>query len=300
MLFAILKESDQSHAGFFVDLLIKSNAAILTDNVSMYNFIKKLETEKVEKPIAVVLLRRISTVSRAEDIDKFIDILVKIKSVGKDDLIKIYQILDGKLNFGEKGSEDAALSIQHEKPKEAHCVKSAHIYALEVLNDKKERAQIKNIYGELSKQGFPSEKNSAYVHELAGKLIKAQLNKDELTYFLKLFSRVQEYLRELIRAILEVTTAKQKGEWNTLMDLAMETKNQAICDIIIAECAELKQAEKALAQLYQFLVSEETQKYFMPIGQKVLEIIEEKKSHTGLGRLTSWFKGNNADKKEKK
>jgi hypothetical protein len=286
MLFAILKDVDKKYEGFFVELLIKSEPKIDTDDAAMLGFIKKLGAEKLEALYATVLKRRINNLSKAVDIEQFVKMLKNIKPVGNDDLVKIYQTLDGKLVFTEKGSMSAALAIQQERPKEAVCVKSAHLYAVEVLNDKQKRAQITKIYNELAKQRFPSEKDGDYVKTLIEKIFKASVTKDELVYFIKLFARVPEYITELIYAILELSTPKRKEEWNILIDFVVETKDKTVCEVAISECAKLKKGEKALAQLYEFLVSEDAQKYFAEvIGQKALEIINSKKPKSFLGKL---------------
>jgi hypothetical protein len=285
MLFSILKETDEKFEEFIVGLLIKLDAAIVTDDSSMLKFINKLGAEKLENLYMPVLKRRINNISKAVDIEQFIKVCKRIQPIGSEDLVKIYQILDGKLVLTEKGSMSAALTIQQEKPKEAVCVKSAHLYAVELLNDKQKRAQIKKIYNELVKQRFPSEKDSDYIFALFEKIFMVPVTKDELAYYIKLFARVPEYITGLIYAILEITTPKRNEEWNILIGVVMETNDKATCDAIITECAKLKKGEKALVQLYQFLVSKEAQKYYEQIAQKALEVIHSKKSPSFLVKL---------------
>jgi hypothetical protein len=154
-----------------------------------------------------------------------------------------------------------------------------------VLTDKQQRAQIKTIYHKLETQGFPSEKDHEYIQDLIEKLFKVQLIEDELIYFIKLFAKVTEYITEFVNAILELTTPKNIGEWNILIDVVMETKNKATYDAIVSDCAKLKHGEKALDQLHEMLDSDERHTYFMQIKDEASEIIRSKKSQSILGRL---------------
>jgi hypothetical protein len=298
MLFAILREPDQKYEEFIVKLLIESNATIDTNDSSMFEFIKKLGTEKLDHLFVPVLKRRINNLKRAADIEQFINVLIKIKPIANDDLVKIYQALDGKLIVNEKGSTKVASTIQEKKPQGAVCVKSAHIYALDVLTDKQQRAQIKTIYHKLETQGFPSEKDHEYIQDLIEKLFKAPLTQEELIYFIKLFARVAEYITEFVNAILEITTPKNIGEWNILIDVVMETKNKATYDAIVSDCAKLKHGEKALNQLHEMLDSEERRTFFMQIKDEALEIIRSKKQKSLWGKL--FAKPNEDDSGSKK
>jgi hypothetical protein len=286
ILLLIVRETDAKYSDFFVKLLIESDKTIDTDNSSMSVFIKKLSAEKLEQLIPSVLKHRINNLSKAVDIEQFIKALSEIRSIGSDDLVKVYSILDGKLVLSfEKSSMSAASVMQEKKPKNAVCINSAHLYAIELLNDKQNRAQIINTYNNLRKQGFPSEKNKVYVQEFIDKLIKAQLNRDELTYFIKLFSGIPEYITELVSFILEVTTPKRNDEWNILMEVVIETNDSAVCNVIISDCAKLKKGEKALEQLSELLVKDEARIYFVQVKEKALEIINSNKSQSFFGRL---------------
>jgi hypothetical protein len=266
----------------------------------MFEFIKKLGTEKLDHLFVPVLKRRINNLKRAADIEQFINVLTKIKPIANDDLVKIYQALDGKLIVNEKGSTKVALTLQEKKPQGAVCIRSAHLYALEVLDDKQQRSQIIGIYNKLETQGLPSEKNVEYIQDLIEKLFKALLTQDELIYLIKLFASVKEYITELVNAILEFTTPKRIGEWNILIDVVMETKNKATYDAIVSDCAKLKHGEKALDQLYEILDSDERRIYFVQIKDEALEIIRSKKPQSFLGKLFTKPNDKNSESHRKK
>ena len=291
MLLSIASGADNEYKEFIVKLLIESDKSIIATDSSMLVFFKKLSTEKIERLIVPILKYRIRTLSKAADIEQFIKLVKKIQPMDTHDLAEVFESLDSKFVITEKGSASTAVSIQQEKPQEAKCINSAHLYAIEVLNDKQKRAKFIGIYDELAKQGFPSAKSKDYIQALTDKLFKAHLEQNELEYIIKLFARVPEYLSELVNAILAVTTPKRNDEWNTLIAVVVKANNQAIYDAIVSECAKLKQGEKALVQLGDMLESEESRDYFKKVAEKTKEIIHSQKSQSGLGKVLGMFKG---------
>jgi len=290
MLFSIIRETEKGHEEFFINLLIASDGSIVETDSSMLLFFKKLSAEKLEHLFASVLKCRMRKLARVTDIEQFLKVLKTIKPINNSDLVEIYETLDSKLAPTEKGSASVALMIQQERPQEAKCVNSAHIYAFEVLNDKHRRVPISDEYSQLAIQGFPSEKDRGYIKALIDRLIRMQMEQKELEYVIQMFVRVPEYITELVGAILDITTPKRNREWNILIAVATEMRSPIIFDIIVSECAKLKQGEKALAQLHDMLESGKVCNYFRKVAEKVTEIIRLRKSQSGLGKFLGMFK----------
>jgi hypothetical protein len=285
MLFSIAGNAESDYAAFIMEFIIEYDKSIVATDASMMNFLKKLSAAGTEHLYAAVIKLRIRLLTRPADIEQFIKLIKKIPSLNDRDLAEIFETLDSRLAVSDKGAVNAALTVQRERPKDAACVKSAHIYALEVLNDKRARDQLTSIYDALAKQGFPSETDPDYIRALVEKLFKAQPEPKELIHIVRLFARVPAYMSELAGAILGMTTSKRNDEWNVLMTVVAKTRDHAISDAIAQECAKLKQGEKALAQLSDMLRSKEARDCFRDIAEHAKGIIRSQKAPSGFGRF---------------
>ncbi len=285
MLLSIAREANKGYAEFIVKLLIEADKSIIATDSSMWTFFKKLGAEGMEHLFIAVLKYRIDTLIRPAEIEQFVKLINRVQPLSRQDLAEIFEGLDAKLVIGEKGSSNAALTIQQEKPEEARCSKSAHLYALEVLSDRRKRSEFTSIYNTLIQQGFPIETNQDYIRTLTERLLKAQMEPKELDYIIQLFSRVPKYIAELVSAILGMTTPKRNDEWNVLIAVAAKIRNQATDTAIIEECAKLHKGEKALAQFSDMLDSRESLDYFRRVADKAKEIIRSRKPQSGFRRL---------------
>jgi len=239
----------------------------------------------MENLFGAVVKFRIRALSQPSEIDQFIKFIAKIPSLDSRDVTEFFQALDRKLSLSDKAGMGVALAIQKEKPQDAVCTNSAHLYALDALNDKRKRVRFAEVYNELVPQGFPSNTDPHYIRTLTEALFKARLERSELAYVIQLFYRVPEYITRLVGAIIDETTSRQTDKWNELMLVAARKRNTVLDDAIIKECAKLKQGEKALSQMSDFLTTREARGYFQGLAQKSAEIIRSRKPQSGFGRM---------------
>jgi hypothetical protein len=276
LLLSIAKEGDDRYAEFIIKLLIEIDESIFASDSSVLTFLEKLNAEKIKHLDRAVLKCRISTLSKPHEFEQFLKLVSKIKTLDPLDLTDIFETLDQKLNITDQGSINVALTIQQEKPLKATCTVSAHLYALNVLNDKSKRVKFMKIYNELNPQGFPSEQNPDYIYKLTDALLKARLEQQELSFVIQLFSHDNEYTNELVKAILVATSPKQSEKWNVLINIAAKKQDKILEKIIIKECSRVKQDERMLSQLIDMLKTREARDYFAHIAQIVKEIIRSK------------------------
>ena len=284
MLFAIASRTKRTYADFIVKFIIEYDESILASDSAMMNFVKKLDVEGLRHLVVSVLKFRIRSLSRIVEIDQFIKLLKRISILNNLDLVELYEALDKKLVITDKNSLSVALTIYEGKPANAICPNATHLKALDILNNKREREQLKKIYdGLMQQQGFPSLENPEYIQTLTEKLLKVQLSVEELKYIVKLFSRVPAYISELVSTILSVTTSKRNVEWCILVAGAAKNRDRFVDDAILSECVKLKQGEKAIAQLFDMLKTKEARAYFHQVAEKAKGIIRAKKSQSGFG-----------------
>jgi hypothetical protein len=300
MLLAIAGKANKEYAEFLVKLLVEADDSILASDVSMQGFFEKLKAGGLEHLFALVLKYRLRALAKPAEIEQFAKLIKRIQPLSGQDLVELCEALDSKLVIREKGSVRAAVyALRQMKPKEAVCPNSAHLYALDVLNNRRNKSQVTSIidiYKELEGQRFPSVDNPDYIQDLIESLFKVQMDEKELGYIIRLFSRVPSYIEELVSAILGMTTSRRNYEWNVLIAVVAKERNQAIDNVIIGECAKLKHGEKALTQLEEMLRPGKACDYFGLIADKANEIIRMQKPRSGLGKLLSGiFSGDDSD-----
>jgi hypothetical protein len=297
ILLSITKEAEKDYTEFIVKLLVEADESITASDTSILAFLKKLKQEGLENLFVSVLKYRIRALSGPADIEQFINLVIKYQPLSSRDLAEVFESLDGRLVITEKGSASAAYTLQKAKPKEAVCPNSAHLYALEILNDGFIRPRFLSIYDELIPQHFPSVDNPDYIHALTKRLFKVQMNQKELEYIIRLFACVPSYMAELVGAILGMTKPKRNEEWRILITVAAKTGAQAIDDAIIDACVNLKHGEKMFAQLGDPLASKEARDYFTRIVGEAKEKLRTQKPRSGFGRFFGIFSGDESDTK---
>jgi len=285
ILFAIAKDAERGYAEFIVMFLVAYDKSIVASDASMMAFLKKLSADRMEHLFGAVLKFRAKELSKPIEFEQMINLLSRIQGLSTIDQAEIFAVLDQKLSLTDRNCLSVAKAIQDKLPREAVCTKSAHILALDVLTNRRQRDKFTDIYNELIPQRFPSINNDNYIKMLVEALFKAKIDTSELHYVIQLFSREPTYIAELVAVILSVTSSRQTDEWNMLIFTALKTKDQNLITTIINECAKLKQGEKTLDQLSDMLTERETRDYFQKIAQKAREVIRSQKPQSGFGRF---------------
>jgi len=297
VLFSIAKDAERGYAEFIVMFLIEFDESIIANTNSMLSFLNKLKADRMEHLYGAVLKFRIKALNRATEIDEMIHLLDRVSGLSAIDHAEIYAILDNKLSMTEKSSITLAKAISERLPRGAACPKSAHLIALDVLGDKKQRAQFTETFNKLIPQGFLSVQNADYIAALISALFKAKINSQEMGYIIQLFYREPDYINALVAEILAITTSKETEDWNTLILIAAKKQDRNLVEALINECAKLKQGEKAINQLGDMLEKRETRDYFLrTIAPQSKEIIRSQKSPGLFGGL---FSKDDGSKKKK-
>lgn len=301
VLFSIAKDAERGYAEFIVMFLVEYDESIISSNDSMVSFLKKLAADRMEHLYGAVLKFRIKALNRPTEIDQMIRLLDRIHGLNATDQADIFDLLDQKLSLTDKDSLTIAKTIQEKLPHGAACPKSAHLIALDVLGDKKQRARFTEIYNELIPQGFPTINSADYINALINALFKANINSQELGYLIQLFYREPAYINALVAVILSITTSKETEYWNTLILIAEKKQDRNLAEALISECTKLKQGEKALNQLSDMLDKRNTRDYFLcTIVPQYKEIIQSQKSQSGFGRMFGGLFSGDDDTKKKK
>lgn len=149
VLFTIAKNAERGYAEFVVMFLVEYDESIVASNDSMLSFLKKLKADRMEHLCGAVLKFRAKTLRRPAELDEMIRLLDRIPDLSAIVQAEIFALLDQKLSLTDKSSLAIAKTIQERLPYGAACPKSAHLIALDVLGDKKQRASFTEIYNNL-------------------------------------------------------------------------------------------------------------------------------------------------------
>ncbi|MDR0908303.1 MAG: hypothetical protein LBM77_00925 [Spirochaetaceae bacterium] len=280
-----LKNDTEGYTKFIISFIIELHPGISSSDSSMLNFLQKLKTQGINNLCKFIIDIRLKSISGPDDIEQFILTLKKIDGLSDNELINIFTALDNKLIITDKIFMKTALTIQKERPKDMACIESAHISALEALDNKDRRERFVEIYTDLTKQGFPSDVNSDYIYILISKLLSAQLSKNELKYVIELFASIPPYINELIAEIMKATTPKQNGAWITLIATAANKQDDAITNAIVMYCSKLKHSQKEMQALNNLLQVEDSILYFKQIMEMVIGADSPQKPKTLFGKL---------------
>jgi hypothetical protein len=302
VLLSIAKGAEQGYAEFIVMLLIEHDGSIMASDDSMAAFLKKLGAGGIGHLRGCVLKFRAQASKSPAELGQMLRLLDSVPALGQNDQAEILALLDQKLSIADKNSKAIANAIQDRLPHGTACPISAHLAALAVLGDKKQRARFTEIYDELIQQGFPSINDGDYIDALVEAIFKAKLESMEMCYVIRLFYRAPAYIGTLVAAILRKTSLRQAEEWEGLVLIAAKDKDRNLADALINECAALKQGERALATLSDALDNLAAHEYFLrEIAPKSIEIIRSHKSQSLFGRIFGGrLSGDDVQKRKKR
>lgn len=291
LLLKITEKKDALYTSFCIDLLLQVSPDLVANDIKTMQFCKELQIQNQGQACIAVLQHRSKMLRNAAEQERFINTIVNEQAFVSLDLTGVFEVLDKTILVSDKGNAKVAALLQSCKPTKAVCVKSAHICAAAIFEDKKRKTTIDKALREFTAQGFPSVENDAFVSKLVDKILASGFEGDELTYIIELFATSEFYLKRLIWAILVSTTPKQGYEWNMLLYVKANSKNLIIRDTIVSECLKFKQPEKQLALLEKAITEPSLRKPFNEIATIVDEEVRKNAPQSKLGKLFGFRSG---------
>jgi len=296
ILFSIAGNAENDFAEYIIKLLIEYDKRIVITDSAMMSFLKKLSAEKLEHLYGAVLKSRALILTRPFELEQMIKSICELKLSG-DELRGIFTTLDQKISLMDKNYFNFAAAIQKEKPKTVACKKSAHLYALDILNRKSKKGDLADYFTDLVAQGFPSENSVDYISLLNKTLFKVELSQKDVEFIVKTMYRnaPQEYIYDFIGTIC-ANASKYGDKWNIVIYVATTSRDHLIFDTIVDVISNMKQSEKVMDQLNGLLQQKKLRDYFKQVAEKVKEINRAKKSQSGFSKLFKLFLGDDDGK----
>ena len=297
LLLKFAESEDSSYTRFCMYLLLHASPELVANDAKAVQFCKELQAQGQNQVCVAVLYHRAKKLLNAAEQERFINTIVKERAFDCIDLSSVFEVVDKNISLSDKGNVKIAALLQDCKPAKAVCINSAHICASAVFEDKKRRITADKTLGEFTMQGFPSVEDGAYVGKLVDKMLSANLEGNELTYIIELFTNSDYYLSKLIGGILATTTPKQGYEWNMLLYTMSKTKNLLIRDTIVSECLKFKHPDKQLSQLEKAITEPSLRKPFNDIAVIVDEELRNNAPQSKLGKLFGFMSGDSKKNK---
>lgn len=297
LLLKIAENNDPMYTSFCIDLLLKTTPDLVSNDIKTMQLCKGLQIHNQGQACIAALQYRSKMLENAAEQERFVNAIINEQAFASLDLTDIFEALDNAILVSDKGNSKIAALLQSCKPAKAVCVKSAHICAAAIFENKKRKTTIDRALREFTAQGFPSVENDSFVSKLVDKILNSELEGGELTYIIELFATSEFYLKRLIGAILVSTTPKHGYEWNILLYVEAKTKNLIIRDTIVSECLKFKQPEKHLVQLERAITEPSLRKPFNEISTIVDEEVQKNAPQSKLGKLFGFMSGDSKWKK---
>ena len=285
LLLRLACEADSQQSEYYLWLLLRTDASLTGTDEAAIGFAHFLQKHGHKRLGDYVLEYRAKSLDMPSKMERFLKAVLNDPAYKGSDLSSIYMELDSKLPLHDKASVQIAFLLQETRNENVNCPVSAHICALNTLSNKGGQAAITKEFTSYAKQGFPRVEDEDYAGKLVKGLLSCRLSDNEFTEIVEMLAASAPYIRALLREIIGITTEKNCGAWNILMNtLAREKKGDA-AEILTDECMALKKSDKQLAQLQEMLTSRQAQDYFSVVLTNIQKKKEAAAPKLGFGRF---------------
>lgn len=296
LLLGISCGADDAYSRFVMNVLLHADRNLTATDASTLAFCKKLVDQKMGDLCGATLIYRANLLNNNMDIERFLNTLLGDQQLAKYTSADVYMTLDSKILIADKGSTKIAVLLQEQKPEGISCVKAAHVCAYAAIDNKKRPVPISKVLKGYVNQGFPSIEDETYAKKLVEKILSCNFDGEDLSYIIEILSRSEFYGKLLVREILDGTTAKRNYEWNMLLYVVEKLNDKSLFDVVVSECADLKQPEKQLAHLEKMITEFSLRKCFAKISAAVHEKVQKDTPQSKFGKFFGFMSNDSKNK----
>lgn len=294
--------TDPAYSSFLIQLVCRIAPETIASESNLMRFYKQLQQFNLDRYFSIALAYSAYAIKRTQDIDRFLDWVLSSKEFKGIDLSSTIQALDKNLILSDKAVGKLAAKIQNCKPADVACINSAHICALEALDDKKMAGNLNALLNNMISQGFPSIEDEAYAERLVDKLFGGKVPEEAFAAVVSAAVQSHFYSTRIVSEAMRYVGTRQDYVIGELLEVAANSKSQMMFDTIVASCADIKQFDKGMSAIYQTIRSKAVQQYFALVERDARTLHDKKKEPSLLGRLFSRGSsdGSNSGKWDKK
>lgn len=287
--------TDQNYIAFLVQLVCRIAPETISTESSLTQLYKQLQRFNLGSYFSAALAYKAQTLVRAQDMERFLDWIQSNRELKGIDLTSVIRIFDKNIVLSDKTAGRLASRIQGCKPEGVACINSAHIYALDVLDDRKMVGSLIPLLNSMITQGFPSIKDEIYADRLVNKLYSSKLPEGAFATVVSAASNSPYYSALIAEEAMRYIGARQDSVIGELIDIAAQTNSRTLFDALVNACADVKQFEKGMAAIQGTIRSKSAQQYFSLIEKAARSLHDQKKEPSLLGRLFSRGASNDSE-----
>ena len=293
---------DRNYRAFLIQLICRSAPDAISSEANLSHFYKVLQRYNLSNYYSIVIAYKAKELNQSQDMERFFDWMMSSKEIAGTDLNAAIRALDKNIIVSDRAAGRLACKIQNARQKDIPCINSAHIYALDILDDKRIANGLVPILKNMISQGFPSVEDKVYAEKLAVKLFNTRLPEGAFALIITAASRSDFYCRIITAEAMKYVKARQNPYVGELIDIAARINSKVLSDALVSACAGIKQFDKGMASVRDTITSQAARRYFAQIEKDAKILHEKNKEPSFFGRLFSHGSSDDfrSDKKDKK
>lgn len=287
--------TDQNYIGFLVQLVCRIAPETISTENNLTQLYKQLQQFNLGTHFSAALAYKAQTLVRTQDMERFLDWVQSNRELKGIDLSSAIRILDKNIAVSDKAAGRVASRIQNCRPENVPCINSAHIYALDALDDRKLASGLMPLLNSMISQGFPSIKDETYAERLVGKLYSGRLPEGAFATVVSAASNSPYYSALIAEEAMQCIGTRQDSAIGELVDTAVQTNSRVLFDALVNACADIKQFDKGMSAIRGTIRSKASQQYFALVEKDARTLHDQKKEPSLFGRLFSRGSSNDSD-----
>lgn len=287
--------TDQNYIAFLIQLVCRIAPETISTENNLTRLYKQLQQFNLDSHFSAALAHKAQTLVRTQDMERFLDWIRSDRELKGIDLTSVIRILDKNIVLSDKAAGRLASRIQSCRTENVPCINSAHIYALDALDDRKLASGLIPLLNSMISQGFPSIKDEAYAERLVDKLYSGRLPEGAFATVVSAASNSPYYSTLIAEEAMQYIGTRQDSTLVELIDTAVQTNSRALFDALVNACANIKQFDKGISAIRGTLRSKAAQQYFTLIEKDARILHDKKKEPSLFGRLFSRGSSNDSD-----
>ena len=287
--------TDQNYIAFLVQLVCRIAPETVSTENNLTRLYRQLQQFNLGNHFPAALAYKAQTLVRAQDMERFLDWIQSNRELKGIDLTSVIRIFDKNIVLSDKTAGRLASRIQGCKTEGVACINSAHIYALDALDDRKMVDSLIPLLNSMIAQGFPSIKDETYADRLVNKLYSSKLPEGVFATVVSAASNSPYYSALIAEKAMRYVGTRQDSVIGELINTAVRTNSRALFDAIVNACADIKQFDKGMSAIRGTLRSKAAQQYFALVEKDARTLHDQKKKPSLFGRLFSRGSSNDSD-----
>lgn len=287
--------TDKNYIAFLVQLVCRIAPETIATESNLTRLYKQLQQLNLGSYFSAALAYKAQTLDRTQDMERFLDWIESNRELKGIDLTSVIRILDKNIVLSDKAAGRLASRIQSCRMDNVPCINSAHIYALDALDDRKLASGLIPLLNSMISQGFPSIEDAAYAERLVSKLYSGRLPEGAFSTVVSAASNSPYYSDLIAEEAMQYVGTRQDSTIGELFDTAVQTNSRPLFDALVHACANIKQFDKGMSAIRGTIRSKAAQQYFALVEKDARTLHDQKKESSLFGRLFSRGSSNDSD-----